>query len=258
MNYPLIGALAAMALFAGMLVAMELGRRLGGRRRARDLEGARVGLGAVEGAVFGLLGLLIAFTFQGAAARFDARRALIVEEANTISTAWARLDLLPASAQPALRDLLRRYLDSRLEIYRLLPDLPAVKAAMERSTALQREIWNAASSACRTEEGRSMAMLVLPPLNQMFDIMTTRTMSMVHHQPPIIFVGLFLLTLGCALLAGFGMSGGRERSWSHMIGFAAIMAAAVYIIVDLEYPRVGLIRVDATDAVLLDLKEQMK
>ena len=60
---------AALGLFAGMLLLIESGRRLGQRRLARNLEGARAGLGAVEGAVFGLLGLLIAFTFQGAAAR---------------------------------------------------------------------------------------------------------------------------------------------------------------------------------------------
>jgi hypothetical protein len=117
--------LAVLGLFVGMLSLIELGRRLGQRRMARNLEGARAGLGAVEGALFGLLGLLIAFTFQGAATRFDTRRALIVEEANAVSTAWARLDLLPVAAQPPLRDLFRRYLDARLEVYQRMPDLAA-------------------------------------------------------------------------------------------------------------------------------------
>jgi len=73
-----------------------------------DPEGARAGAGAVEGSVFGLLGLLIAFTFSGAAFRFDARRQLAVEETNAIGTAYLRLDLLPADKQPALRDSFRR------------------------------------------------------------------------------------------------------------------------------------------------------
>src|SRR5262245_22835515 len=90
-------------LLAGMLVCLELGRRLGVRRLERDPQGALAGLGAVEGAVFGLYGLLIAFTFSGAPARFDARRQLIAEEANAIGTAYLRIDLLAAESQPALR-----------------------------------------------------------------------------------------------------------------------------------------------------------
>ena len=258
MNNTILGALGAVGLFAGMLVAMEIGRRLGRRRLLRDLEGARAGLGAVEGAVFGLLGLLIAFTFQGAAARFDARRALIVEEANAVSTAWARLDMLPMAAQPPLREMFRRYLDSRLETYRSLPDLATARAELAKSTALQQEIWNAATVVCRTDEGRGVAILVLPPFNQMFDLATTRTMAMLHHPPGIIFGCLFALALGCSVLAGFGMAGGKARSLPHMLGFAAIMAIAVYVILDLEFPRLGLIRVDAADVVLVDLRNQMK
>ena len=166
--------------------------------------------------------------------------------------------MLPASTQPALRDLFRRYLDSRLEIYRLLPDVSAAKAELDRSTAMQQEIWNLATTACRTAEGRGVIMLVLPPLNQMFDITTTRTAALRQHPPMIIFGSLFFLALGCALLAGFGMAGSKVRSWAHMMGFAAIMSLAVYVIVDLEFPRLGLIRVDVMDMVLQDLRKQMK
>ena len=249
---------ATLALFVGMVLLIELGRRLGQHRMVRDLEGARAGLGAVEGALFGLLGLLIAFTFQGAASRFDTRRALIVEEANAVSTAWARLDMLPVAAQPPLRELFRCYLDARLAVYQQPPELAAVRAALEKSNGLQQEIWAAATTACRTEEGRGLTMLVLPPLNVMFDITTTRTMALLHHPPLIIFGSLFALALGCSLLAGFGMAGGKMRSWAHMLGFAIIMAFAVYVILDLEFPRLGFIRVDAADRALTSLRGSMK
>jgi len=248
----------ATGLCAGMLLVLELGRRLGTRRLARDPEGARAGLGAVEGSVFGLLGLLIAFSFGGAAARFDHRRELIVQEANAISTAWARLDMLPSQPRETSRDLFRRYLDSRLEAYRLMPDIAAARQALAKSAELQREIWKVATVTCRTEEGRGLAMIVLPPLNEMFDIFTTRTRAVAHHTPRIVFVMLFGLSLGCSILAGYGMASGRERSWTHMVGFAVVTAAAVYVILDLEYPRVGLIRVDAADQVLIELRESMK
>src|SRR5499426_120246 len=149
MSYGVRALLFATFLTVGMLVLFEVGRRLGQRRMARDPDGAREGFAPIDGAVFGLLGLLIAFTFSGAASRFDTRRELIVEEANDIGTAYLRLDLLPAPAQPALRDLFRRYTDSRLETYRKLPDLAAAEAELARSTALQGEIWTQAVAACR-------------------------------------------------------------------------------------------------------------
>src|SRR4249920_824522 len=115
-------------LFLGMLVLLEIGRRIGVRRLAKDPDGATVGVGTVEGAVFGLLALLVAFTFSGAAARFDTRRQLIVEETNDIGTAYLRLDLLPAAAQPPLRERFRHYVTARLAVYRQLSDVAAANA----------------------------------------------------------------------------------------------------------------------------------
>jgi hypothetical protein len=94
-----------------MLLFLEIGRRIGIQRRRKYPGTAEEGVGAVDGAVFTLLGLIIAFTFSGASSRFDTRRLLIVEETNDIGTAYLRLDLLPANAHPALRERFRRYLD---------------------------------------------------------------------------------------------------------------------------------------------------
>jgi hypothetical protein len=258
MNLTILCALSAVGLLLGMFALLEVGRRIGVRQLARDPEGARAGAGAVDGAVFALLGLLIAFTFSGAAARFDARRELIVQEGNHIGTAWLRVDLLPASSQAVLRELFRKYVDSRLAVYRKLPDIKAAQDELARSATLQNEIWARSVAACQTTEGQRAAILILPALNQMIDITTTRTFAAQMHPPRVIFVLLFALGLGCSLLAGYGMAGGRNRSWIHMIGFACVMAVAVYVILDLEYPRLGFIRVDAMDQVLVELRESMK
>lgn len=259
MTFTLISLFITMGLFFSMLLLLDIGRRVGVRRLANDPEGARTGTGAVDGAVFALLGLLIAFTFSGAASRFDARRALIVEEANNIGTAYLRLDLLPASAQPALRDSFRRYVESRLEVYRKLPDLEAVKVELARSTQLQGDIWSQAVAAGRLEGAPPAAtILLLPALNQMIDITTTRTMATQMHPPVVIFVLLFGLALASALLAGYGMAGGKSRNWIHMLGFAAVMAVATNVTLDIEYPRLGLIRVDAFDQVLVDVRDSMQ
>src|SRR6185436_2662580 len=112
-------------LFLAMFGLIAMGRRMGAGRKVESL-------GAVEGAVFGLMGLLIAFTFASAAVRFETRRNLIVEEANDIGTAYLRVDLLPAEVQPALREAFRRYVDVRLEVYRKIPNLTAAQAELAR------------------------------------------------------------------------------------------------------------------------------
>jgi len=101
----ILGPLILAVLFTALLGSLVLGRRLGRRDAARGTDLS--GLGAIDGAVFGLLGLLIAFSFSGAAARFDKRRTQIVEEANAIRTAYLRVDVLPPASQPAVRESFR-------------------------------------------------------------------------------------------------------------------------------------------------------
>lgn len=257
MNFTLLGTLAVVGLFIVTLCMLEVGRRLGARRLADDPEGAKSGTGAIEGAVFGLMGLLIAFTFSGGAARFDARRSLIVEEANCIGTAWLRLELLPSAAQPPLRDKYRQYVDARLMAFRKAPDMAAVRIELARAGALQNEIWTQAVAACRDSSSSPATMLLLPALNEMFDKAATRTITAQVHPPVIIYGMLALLVLAGALLAGYGMGVSQARNWFHGFAFVLVISLAVYVILDLEFPRVGLIRIQKFDQVLVDVRESM-
>jgi len=259
MGYAFFAFTLTLLLFLGMLSLLEIGRRIGNRRQAVDPEGARAGTGTVENAVFALLGLLIAFTFSGATHRFDDRRDLIVEEANDIGTAYLRLDLLPEAARPRLKELLRHYVDTRIEVYRKIRDTTAFQTELSRSNALQGEIWREAVAASAAQGAATdAAKLLLPALNTMFDITTTRTMANLLHPPFVIYLMLFGVALVSALLAGYGMAGSRSRNWLHMIGFALVLAAAVYVTLDLEFPRRGLVRVDDFDQALIGLRNGMK
>ncbi|MEO8345881.1 MAG: DUF4239 domain-containing protein [Betaproteobacteria bacterium] len=244
----------AIGLFAAMLFSFEIGHRLG--LRFGSQEDAAGGSGVVDGAIFGLLGLLIAFTFSGAATRFDERRKLILDEANTISTAYARIDLLPASVQPSMRDLFRRYVDTRLAAYRALPDLNAAQAGLDRADALQREIWSTGVTAAAGSQPATM--LLLPAVNSMGDIATSRTAAGRMHPPTVIFALLFGLALLSALLAGRAMASRAGRRWLHTFVYALAMTGAVYVIVDIEFPRFGIIRVDGFDQLLVDVRQTMK
>src|SRR5258706_2216900 len=149
LNPAILGGLVAAVTFAGILVAVKGGRWFGERAIRRDGAAARPSVGSLEAAVFALLGLIIAFTFSGALQRFDSRRAQVVQEANAISSAYLFLDLLPAAAQPKLRDTFKAYVDSRIATYRQLPDIEKAQSALALSKELQGDIWQQALPATR-------------------------------------------------------------------------------------------------------------
>ena len=258
MNPVFFGAVFALLLATGIIVLLEVGRRIGARRLAEEGETAAKGFGAIESAVFALLGLILAFSFSGALARFDARRHLVVAEANDIGTAFLRIDLLPTDAQAPMRDLFRRYLDSRIETYRKLPDMEAAQAELARSLKLQSEIWSLAVSSSQKSATPQAMMVLLPALNAMIDITTTRTEAAILHSPPIIWVMLGTLTFACALFAGYDMAGRKYLNLLHSAAFAVVLAVTVYVIIDLEYPRIGLFQMSDSDRVLVQLRASMK
>ncbi len=251
-------SLAAVLFLAALLAGfMELGFRLGRRTRQRHGEGTDAGLGVIEGAVFALLGLLIAFTFSGAADRFNERRALIAEETNAIGTAWLRLDLLAAADRDRLRAGFRDYLDERLEATRRGDDQPDAKGAEARTQVLQDGIWTDAVSAVQATGQPALAAAVLGPINEMIDITTTRRMERMMHPHPVVFIALVLTAVLSALLAGHahGLVGGRSPL--HAAVFVLVIGGTVYAILELEYPRFGVVRIDSADVVLVELREQM-
>lgn len=258
MEPPVPPLLFALLLLFGMLALLETGRRFGIKRQPRESEGERSGLGTVEGAVFALFGLMVAFTFSGAATRFNEKRMLIAEEVNCIETADLRLHLLPHESQPALQELFRQYVDSRLETYRRLPDMKSAEMEMAKSKRIQEEVWTEAIAATRLPDAHpSAGLLLIPALNNMIDISTTRTMALQIHPPRIIYALLFCLGLICSLLAGFRMSNGRHRSWLHILGFTVLTVIIIYVMLDVEYPRAGLIRLESGDKLLVDLRAHM-
>ena len=217
--------------------------------RARQFSGD-----AVDAAVLALLGLLIAFTFSGAASRFDHRRELIVKEANAIGTAWLRIDTVGAEAQLGQREGFLSYIESRKAAYAVVADEEAFHAALERSGQLQKKLWRLAIDAGRSPDALPDAhKLLLPALNDMIDITTTRAMANEMHPPSAIYMMLFAVVVVASVLAGFSIGRHRSRSWIHMFAFAATMAITITIIIDMEYPRIGAITVDAFERDALEL-----
>lgn len=253
--YPVFAA----SLLVFIFVFLEIGRRLGlavVKRGDRDLSSVN---STVETAVFAIFGLLLAFTFSGAADRFLHRRDYVVLEVNAIGTAYLRLDLLDREAQNELRPLFRSYVQSRIDVYRSIPQgEQVVNAGLKESAKLQQSIWDVAVKGSSRATSPAVMSLVLPPINEMIDVTTTRLAEMRTHPPIIIYALLGTFALASSLIAGYGMAIGKKRYWLHTMLFALCIAGTIYVILDMEYPRLGQVRVDAIDIHFEELLESMK
>jgi hypothetical protein len=257
MNHTFIAEIACISLFFGMSLISIICYQFGRRRLQKEHAPSEVSA-AIIGAVFALLGLLIAFTFSGAYSRLDTRRQLIVHEANAIGTAYLRLDLLPVSAQALLREKFRDYAVSRAALYEKLTDVSAARTELARANALQKEIWDLAVAATAGPQYHSARILLLPALNEMIDIVTTRTVAIQTHPPLLIWAMLFTISLACAGLTGYRAAVSRQPGYLYVIILAAITTSVIYVILDIEYPRSGLIRLDTLNHILVELANELK
>ncbi len=257
MNPAELAVVVSSGLFLGMLLCLEAGYRIG-RYASEKTESAHEGTGTIEAAVFALLGLLLGFTFANGISHLDQRRELIVREANAIGTAYLRLDLLPVSQQPEMRRLFREYLDTRLRVYEKLPDVNAADEELNHATKLQQAIWSKAAAAGIADPSQHVARLLLPALNDMIDVTTSRTIALHTHLPALIFGLSISVALLSGLLAGYDMARRKDRSWFHVVLYAVVIALTVYTVLDLDNPRVGLIRLNAADNALIQLRDSIR
>ena len=249
LTFPLVIALAI-----GMYFLLELGSRLGARHLREGKGQLKETLSVIDAPIFALFGLLVAFTFNSSLNRFEGRRNMIVEEANNIGTAYLRLNLLPADDCRVLQQLFREYTDSRIRTYQLIPDTQAVVAEYQRSQNLQKEIWCESLLSVSKSTTPLPGMQLIPALNAMFDITTSRMSAMQFHPPIVIFGMLLAFCLISSLLVGYQLAGMEKRARVHQALFIATITLTCYVILDIEYPRVGLIRMDAADAILRDVR----
>ena len=255
----------AAAFFVGSLIALRSGQYLGLRHRKRDGANGTAGLATVEGAIFGLMGLLLAFTISGALQRFDDRRQLVVQETTAATTAYDRLGIFDGEIADQLQSKLKSYIRARIDLYRMPHDLLLWQRLENFSNQqenklveLKNELWGAARAACQQENYRPACSLSLPALNSLFEVARQRAAASERHPPQIIYFMLFGLGLGCSLLAGFGIAASAARSRIHMVLFAGTLSVALYIVTDMEYPRLGLIRIETFDHFLADAYDQMR
>jgi hypothetical protein len=250
--HPILEELSvAVALVAALLGALELGFRCG--RRAHQGKDALTGgqVGAIQGALLGLLGLLLAFSFAAAGARFLERQDLIVVEANAIGTAYLRADLLDEPHRSDLRAALKRYTEHRIDATSRLGTPKWDPSVLDEVDALHERIWSAALAG--VEDRPHTLVGVLPPVNEVIDVHSLRIAAGRKHIP-LIVMGLLIVcsTLSVAVIGyGCGMGGARRAPLT--VPLALIIGAALWITIDLDHPRAGLLQLSDQPLQMLKL-----
>lgn len=226
-------------LIIGAFACGEIGFRLGRRLGPQD-EAFSKQLTLISGATFALVAFLIGFGFSGAASRYVDRLDMVVKEANAIGTAYLRADVMPQPMRGELKQALRAYTASRLELLNSR-DPAAISANLANVGPQQNRLWDIALRG--TADSPQLMRVVLPALNEVIDLHTTHLASARRHIPMPITIALLASAALSLCLAAFGNGqiGRRFPVLNFVYGFA--LAIALWMTFDLDHPRRGTIQV---------------
>ncbi len=241
----------------GILVCLILGYLLGRRMQTEETQGVR----PLKPAIFGLMGLLIAFTFSGAMFRYDVRRDSIIAEVDAIRSAYFLLDVLEPRYQEPLREFFHQYVALRVETYRNRSSAELQKYVSQTHSE-QRQLWNQVIPITHGDAERFekifIVRILLPALNQMFSLTNTRMASATYHEPLAVYLLLIMIVFISAFILGHDLQSNQiKNNIVYLLGFFIIFTATLYVIVDMEFPRLGIIHLKYYDKPLIELGNQI-
>lgn len=213
-------------------------------------------LGSINGALLALLGLILAFSFSMASSRFDTRRQLVIEEANAIGTAILRTEIYPDSIRIVLRSNMNAYLEERIAFYNNGLDMQKLVLHYQKADSIGKKIWSITAEYAKEHDVTTRTSELIPALNAMIDITTTRRAAGVATIPDSIMYFLFSLCICSAFLLGYDNKG--KIDWVILIGFTTMLSITVFTIIDLDRPRSGLINMDSPNQKIIELREMFK
>lgn len=234
----------AAVLFFSMAIVIEAGYRIGRLAQRGSTEPVKTHVGAIQTSLLGILALLLGFTFSLALNRHDSRSESAVTEANAIGTTWLRSQLLPPSVRSETRALLRKYVNLRIQAGGVNLTLEDERdAVLGKTKHLLNEIWAHARQAAVADPNPVTTGLFIQSLNEMIDAFGSRDAALKRHVPELVMLLLYGTFLMTGAVMGFtaGFAGHRTSFVTYiMVGLIVVL---VFIIVDLDRPRRGLIHV---------------
>jgi hypothetical protein len=236
---------------------IEVGQWLGARqRRISDVHHPEGPLGNVVAATLALLGFLVALTVGSATARFDTRKEAVIDGVNAIETAYRNAALLPEPHRSESRQLLRDYIDVRIEMPKHFGDPAGLEKLEDRIKVLQLALWS--HSVALAEENRSSATYTLyaNSLNEVFKLYNKRLiLGSQHRIPTFVWVVLIIVTMITMLGVGFRFGLAGTRSTTATLMLAVTYALVIDLIFDIDQPAKGFI--DVSQEPMTELHERM-
>ncbi len=215
-------------------------------------------LGPVEGSLFGLLGLLLAFTFSMSASRYDNRRSVIVEETNDIGTAVLRADMYNDSAKLGFQKDFKQYINARIAYYDAGTNETKIAVTKDAASKAAMLLWNRATALSKISSNLAATNQMIPALNQMIDVTTVREASLRAKVPDIIILLLFSISIACGFLAGFEIPVSKRINWITVLSFSILTVLVIYVIMDLDQPRSGFINLNSNQQAMKDLQQLIR
>ncbi len=226
------------------LLSIEVGQRMGARRRRNEEHEEEGAIGTVVGAVLGLLAFVIALTFGAAGGRFDASREAMLDDVTAIRTAYLRAGLVPEPHKTATRVLLRDYVELRISMADVYGNPDQLRALRERALALQGMLWTHAE-ALAAKDSSDIIALYSEGLTEVFSLQTRRIAFGAHFRiPPFVWVVVIMASCISMFVVGFQFGISGKRSFPAQLALALTFALVMQLIFDLDRPGKGVIQVN--------------
>lgn len=229
--------LVAAGLFAALCGAAALGAFLHRQPTPGQSDADSGQEGYIVSAILGLLALLLGFTFSMAVDRFDARRVLVLQEANAISTAYLRAQLLDEPHRSRMSSLLVRYTDNRIGLARATPGGSAQQAALRTNDALVTDIWAAASAAFDSIKTLDFSSSFIESVNAVTELDASRKIARMARVPPVILGALVVYMITAAGFLGYVLSARHGRHEAALL--MALLTLSLILIIDIDRPVLG-------------------
>ncbi len=240
--YLLDHRLIALGMIVLLLVACEIGYRLGlAREGASDTQ--RTLMSGIGGAALGLLGLLLGFSLSMAISRWDARHAIIIQEANAIGTLSLRAGLLEEPLRDDLRDSLRAYTEARIALGGPRKHPEALRKARKESEDIHAEIWSVVKRANIPSTTNATLASLIGAANEVIDVHELRLSSLQNHLPSALFYLLLSVACFSVVFLAWSFGAASQRGRTPIILLALLVGAVLLLIMDVNRPQRGIIEV---------------
>jgi hypothetical protein len=234
-------------------LAMEGGYRAGLWRRAHVPDEREQPVGAIVGAILGLLALVLGFTFNMAATRFEARRQVLLEDANAIGTTYLRASLLPDPHRTEVERLLREYVDVRIQAV----EKERLAEALAHSEALHKRLWEQARAAAEINQESILTGVFIQSLNEMIDLHAKRVLIALRSRVPlVIWLSLLFLSVLGMTAVGYQVALTRSHRSPAMMVLILAFTFVLFLIADLDRSQDGLLRV--SQQAMFDLQRSIQ